>query len=72
MKQYTLKDLWGMVNRIAVSNPAETLKRCDLAEQFLVKADCPDLMEEDWRGNIPFDEMTETIIRVRAEACRAI
>lgn len=57
----TINKIWGMINRIEVKSPKETLKRCKLAEQFIVKCDCPELMIEDWKGNYPFDEMMEAI-----------
>lgn len=60
----TLEKLWGMINRIEVADVEETLKRCKVAEDFLVKVDCPALMVEDWRGVLPFDEMMETICHI--------
>lgn len=60
--------IWGMINRIAVADPRETLKRCELARDYLARVDCPELMTEDWRGVLPFDEMMETIAHIANDA----
>lgn len=65
----TIEKLWGMINRIdLVDDPKETLKRCRIAEEYLAKVDCPALMQEDWKGSIPFDEMMEAIAFLTNEA----
>lgn len=68
----TITKIWGMINRIEVDDPHETLKRCKIAEQFLVKVDCPELMKEDWRGIYPFDEMMESICHIVNEASHRV
>lgn len=68
----TIKKLWGMINRIETGDPEETLKRCKIAEQYIIKVDCPELMQEDWKGNLPFDEMMESIYKIANEARRRV
>lgn len=64
------QDFWDIVNACQSDDPKIQIQNVSIVEEFLKKSDSPVLWTEDWKGNILYDELMDSLACLSRDSYR--